>query len=213
MIRKYADISPDLFVRSNLAALKQGNGSVQACYDKFRTIIWQADIHPVRGAEAVWHLKQGLSDRILTAIAIYGDDDLDTVVMQAKRVDAAFRLEDVTSSTSPSSSKKPANSAGAKRHANTTSGDAKRAKNTNMDKAFIQMRLSERVCTKCRVPKDSHDANTLGERCTKPTVPARATVPRRAAVPQLSLGSIQSRESSKKGVPLEAWLPPVRRRL
>ena len=37
--------------------------------------------------------------------------------------------------------------------------------------------------------------------------------PIRAAAPQLSLGSIQSRESSKKGVPLEAWLPPVRRRL
>ena len=53
----------------------------------------------MRGAEAVWHFKQGLLDRIRTAIAIYGDDDLDTVVMQAKRVDAAFRLESITSST------------------------------------------------------------------------------------------------------------------
>ena len=45
MISKYADVIPDLFVRSNLAVLKQGNNSVQAYHDKFRTIISQADNH------------------------------------------------------------------------------------------------------------------------------------------------------------------------
>ena len=128
----------------------------------------------MRGAEPVWHFKQGLSSRIRTAIAIYGDDDLDTVVMQAKRVDAAFRLEGITPSTSPSSSKKPASGASTKRPACITSGDAKRAKNTNMDRALIELRLSEQVCTSCRVPKDSHDANTLSQQCTKPAVPATA---------------------------------------
>ena len=53
---------------------------------------------------------------VRTAIAIYGDDDLDTVLMQAKRVDAAFRLEGVTPSKPPSSSKKSASGASTKRY-------------------------------------------------------------------------------------------------
>ena len=53
MISKYAEVSPDLFVRNNLAALRQGIGTVQEYYDKFRTIVSQADKDPVAGAEAV----------------------------------------------------------------------------------------------------------------------------------------------------------------
>ena len=120
MVSKYADVSPDPFVRSNMAALRQGNTSVQAYYDKFRGIISQADHHPVLGAEAVWHFKQGLSDRIRIAIAIYGDDDLDTVVMQAKRVDAAFRLETSTHPAASGNANRSVPSAGAKRFAAST---------------------------------------------------------------------------------------------
>ena len=96
MTSKYADVSPDMVVCSKLAVLKQGNGSVQAYHEKVCAIIPQADNHPVRVAEVAWHFKQGLSDRIRTAIAIYGDDDLDTVVMQAKRVDAYFPFVNYT---------------------------------------------------------------------------------------------------------------------
>ena len=119
----------------------------------------------------MWHFKQGLSDRIRAAIAIYGDDDLDTVVLQAKRVDAAFRLKGVTSSTLHSSSKKPASGAGTKRPAKTASGDAKRAK---VGGPLVNLRLAERVCTNCRVPRAAHDSSTLGLKCTKPAVPATA---------------------------------------
>jgi hypothetical protein len=90
-ISKYADVGSDLFVRSNLAALKQDTGSAQTYHDKHRAIISQMNSHPLCGAEAIWFFKQGLSDCIRMAIAIHGADDLDTVVMQAKRVDDASR--------------------------------------------------------------------------------------------------------------------------
>ncbi len=34
--------------------------------------------YPVTGADAVWFFKQGLNDKIRTAIAAYSDDDLET---------------------------------------------------------------------------------------------------------------------------------------
>ena len=154
-----------------VAVLRQGNTSVQAYNDKFRGIISQADHHPVLGAEAVWRFKQGLSDRIRTAIAIYGDDDLDTMVMQAKRVDAAFRLETSTHPAASGSANRSVLSAGAKRPAASTSAGAKRAKPTVDEKALFDMRKKERLCTNCRVPVDKHDRNTLGFACPSGSVP------------------------------------------
>ena len=172
MISKYADVSPDLFVRSKLATLKQGSGSVQAYYDKYRAIISQADSHPVRGAEAIWFFKQGLHDSIRKVIAIYGDDDLDTVVLQAKRVDAAHRLESNTSSAAPSSSKKYTSAAGTKRSGANTGGDPKRPKH-NLDRDLVNYRVKVlKICSVCRVPAAQHDPNTIGRECPTTAVPA-----------------------------------------
>ena len=51
----------------------------------------QADKYPVLGAEAVWHFKQGLSEKVRTAIAGCSDEDLHAVAVQAKRVDAELK--------------------------------------------------------------------------------------------------------------------------
>ena len=46
MISKYAEGNLVLFIRRNLAALKEGAGSVRSCYDQYRAIVLQADSHP-----------------------------------------------------------------------------------------------------------------------------------------------------------------------
>ncbi len=85
----YAEINPDTNVRNRLIALKQGFGSVQTCHVAFRSTMAQAVHSPVTGADAVWFFKHGVNENIRLAIAIYGDDDLDTVVEHAKAVDPA----------------------------------------------------------------------------------------------------------------------------
>ena len=96
MIARYAEVSPDLYVRTNLSKLlKQGLGTVQVCYDMFTSVLSQADKYPVLGAEAVWHFKQGFSKKLRLAIAgsiLHSDDDLHFVGMQAKQVEAELNL-------------------------------------------------------------------------------------------------------------------------
>ena len=53
MIAGYAEVSPDIYVRTHLSKLKQGSGFVQLYYEKFTAVLSQADKYPVLGAEAV----------------------------------------------------------------------------------------------------------------------------------------------------------------
>jgi hypothetical protein len=169
MISKYAEVSPDLFVRSNLAALRQGTGTVQAYHDKFRAIVSQADKHPVAGAEAVWHFKQGLSERVRTAIAAYEDDDLDTMVLQAKRVDAAHQLERVH----PVPSKQSSSGVGTKRPATVTGGSGSGPKRARGDKPLWSLRIGNGICSNCRQTKEKHllMGCDMGRNCTAAFVP------------------------------------------
>ena len=59
MIAGYAEVSPDIYVRTNLSKSRQGMGTVQAYYDTFNAILSQAIKYPVLGPAAVWHFKRG----------------------------------------------------------------------------------------------------------------------------------------------------------
>ena len=128
--------------------------------------------HPVKGADAVWFFKQGLSDKVKTAIAVYGDDDLDTVVMQAKRVDAAF-----STSSAPgnyANVKGPGNAGAPKRAAGASgsAGDPKRVK-SDATPPLIDLRKGEHRCTKCGKPIQGHP-HPYGSKCAAQFAPATA---------------------------------------
>ncbi len=177
MIAGYAEVSPDIYVRTHLSKLRQGAGTVQVYYDKFTAVLSQADRFPVLGAEAVWHFKQGLSERVRTAIAGSSDDNLHAVAVQAKRVDAEFNLHTplagISASITAPTKSFPAVAAVAKRGAaNTSTTASKRAKTGNpASDPLVAHRLSRGVCTNCGVEKLSHKG-VMGTGCTSATVAA-----------------------------------------
>ena len=178
MIKQYADISPDILVRNNLASLIQGVGTVQSYYDTFRAVLSLAVKHPVVGADAVWFFKQGLSEKIRTAIAVYGDDDMDTVVIQAKRVDAALNASSAGAAPSVNAHiptvKGSANAGASKRSGPSWSAgvDPKRAKSGAQaggvaTPALVALRTAAKVCVNCGVAAASHEG-AMGRACPAP---------------------------------------------
>ena len=120
--------------------------------------------HPVKGADAVCFFKQGLTERVKTAIAVYGDDDLDTLVVQAKRVDAAFR----TSHTPAPIVRGYGHAGGPKRSSvSVSTGDNKRAKaTTGITSELITHRTGERRCSNCGLPQLAHKIiGPMGKHC------------------------------------------------
>ena len=175
MIAGYAEVSPDIYVRTHLSKLKQ-TGSVQLYYEKFTAVLSQADRYPVSGAEAVWHFKQGLSERIRTAIAGSSDDNLHAVAVQAKRVDAELSLHVAAPAIKDNTSaptNKASGGAAAKRNSagGTYAGAVKKAKVDGPSGDLIKLRLKEGMCTNCNVPKANHSGG-LGQQCTAPFVAA-----------------------------------------
>ena len=170
MIKQYADVSPDISVRNRLFALRQGSGTVQSYYDSFRAILSLAVKYPVTGADAIWFFKQGLSDRVRTAIAVYGENDLDDVVLNAKRVDAAFGASvsaSATASTPIERGSARANAGLAKRASgpsSSTGGDPKRAKIGTWDSVLADLRKKEEKCAKCGGLAKSH-TGIMGRNC------------------------------------------------
>ena len=125
--------------------------------------------HPVVGADAVWFFKQDLSERVRTAIAVYGDDSLDDVVLHAKRVDAAFSAAHPHTPAMSSSFIKGNASAGAAKRSgpSTVVGDTKRpkaAESATWDSDVAQLRLSKKQCTKCGSPTSGH-TGPFGKHC------------------------------------------------
>ena len=171
MIAGYAEVSPDIYVRTHLSKLKQ-TGSVQLSYEKFTAVLSQADKYPVLGAEAVWHFKQGLLERIRIAIAGSSDDNLHSVAVQAKRVDAELSLH-VAAPTVKDNTSAPTNKASggaaAKRNSagGTYAGALKKAKVDGPSSDLIKFRLAKSRCTNCNVPKANHSGG-LGQQCTSP---------------------------------------------
>ena len=166
MLAGYAEVSPDIYVRTHLSKLRQGAGSVQTYYDKFTAVLSQADKYPVLGAEAVWHFKQGLSERIRTAIAGSSDEDLHAVAVQAKRVDAELNLHTSTPAhvSAPPKASSPAPAAG-KRGATAPAGVTFKKAKAGASDPLVAYRVSKGVCTNCGVEK-AHHKGLMGTSCT-----------------------------------------------
>ena len=76
MIAGYAEVSPDIFVRTSLSHVRQGAGSVQAYYENSRAVLSHAGISPIIEAEALCGTSSKDSlERIRTAIAGCSDVD------------------------------------------------------------------------------------------------------------------------------------------
>ena len=143
---------------------------------KFTAVLSQADKYPVLGAEAVWHFKQGLSERIRTAIAGSRDEDLHAVAVQAKRVDAelSIHVSALVGNSAPSNKALAAlaGAAGKRGAAGGSSGAAKKARVDGASKELISLRIQKKICTDCAVAKDDHTTGSLGQGCTADFVKA-----------------------------------------
>lgn len=146
-------------------------------YDRSNSVLSQADKYPVLGAEAVWHFKQGLSEKLRLAIAGSSDDDLHFVGMQAKRVDAELNLH-VIAPANISTTNKVVLTSGAPTKRGATgvaAGTLKRAKGEASDPALLKVRVQMNRCTKCSVEKGKHTTGLLGTGCRVTTqTPAAA---------------------------------------
>ena len=143
---------------------------MQSYYDQFRAVLSSAVQHLVVGADAVWFFKQGLSERVRTAIAVYGDDSLDNVVLHDKRVDAAFSAANPhTTAVASSFIRGNANAGSTKRSGHTTvvGCDNKRSKaseSATWDADVAKLRISKSQCSKYGAPTSGHNG-PFGKHC------------------------------------------------